>query len=167
VVTNRPGARVVPQGAYDEYAARGESENRNKELKCELSADRLSDHRYLANSFRMFLHCLAHNLRVSLRQEVAAPGTAPAEASATEEGSTEETSPADPAAVQHARRPWFNLRRQSDPLGEGHACTWRTLVIKAAARIRVTKRCVRVLLSSVWPGVRYFCEVAQALLPEP
>ena len=55
VVTNRPGAWVVPQGAYDEYAERGESENRNKELKCELCADRLSDHRYMANCFRMFL----------------------------------------------------------------------------------------------------------------
>jgi len=27
VVTNRPGARVLPQGAYDDYADRGESEN--------------------------------------------------------------------------------------------------------------------------------------------
>jgi hypothetical protein len=45
VVTNRPGARVLPQGVYDAYADRGESENRNKELKCELKADRLSDHR--------------------------------------------------------------------------------------------------------------------------
>ena len=45
VVTNRLGARTLPHGAYDEYSERGESENRNKELKCELSADRLSDHR--------------------------------------------------------------------------------------------------------------------------
>ena len=28
----------------------------------------LSDHRYLANCFRMFLHCLANNLLVVLRQ---------------------------------------------------------------------------------------------------
>jgi len=49
VVTNRPGARTLPHGAYDEYSERGESENRNKELKCELRADRLSDHRYMAN----------------------------------------------------------------------------------------------------------------------
>lgn len=73
VVTNRPGARVTPQGAYDEYADRGESENRNKELKCELRADRLSDHRYMANCFRMFLHCLAHNLLVTLRNGIAQP----------------------------------------------------------------------------------------------
>ena len=46
VVTNRLGGRTLPHGVYDEYSERGESENRNKELKCELSADRLSDHRW-------------------------------------------------------------------------------------------------------------------------
>src|SRR5262245_64444201 len=46
VVTNRPGWDVVPQAVYDEDAQRGESENRNKELKRELQADRLSDHRF-------------------------------------------------------------------------------------------------------------------------
>jgi hypothetical protein len=55
VVTNRPGARVLPQATYDEYTERGESENRNKELKCGLQADRLSDHRYMANLFRLYL----------------------------------------------------------------------------------------------------------------
>ena len=48
VVTNRPGAKVLPEAAYDAYAERGESENRNKELKGGLQADRLSDHRYFA-----------------------------------------------------------------------------------------------------------------------
>jgi hypothetical protein len=33
VVTNQSGAPVVPQGVYDDYVERGESENRNKELK--------------------------------------------------------------------------------------------------------------------------------------
>ena len=45
VVTNRPGWKVLPSAIYDEYAERGESENRNKELKRELQADRLNDHR--------------------------------------------------------------------------------------------------------------------------
>ena len=36
-----------PRPSYDEYAECGESENRNKELKCGLHADRLSDHRFL------------------------------------------------------------------------------------------------------------------------
>jgi len=33
IVTNRPGAFVLPEAAYDAYADRGESDNRNKELK--------------------------------------------------------------------------------------------------------------------------------------
>ena len=77
VVTNRPGAWIVPQGAYDEYAERGESENRNKELKCELCADRLSDHRYMANCFRMFLHCAAANLLIPMRRRIANPPLEP------------------------------------------------------------------------------------------
>ena len=47
---------MLPQATYDEYTERGESENRNKELKCGLEADRLSDHRYMANLFRLYLH---------------------------------------------------------------------------------------------------------------
>jgi hypothetical protein len=34
IVTNRPGARILAEATYDDYAARGEAENRNKELKC-------------------------------------------------------------------------------------------------------------------------------------
>ena len=68
IVTNRPGAAICPEGAYDDYVIRGEIAlflfitRRNKELKCGLEADRLSDHRYMANLFRLNLHCLAHNL---------------------------------------------------------------------------------------------------------
>ena len=58
---------------YDEYAERGESENRNKELKSELKADRLSDHRFLANFFRLYLHAAALNLLVRLRRAVVLP----------------------------------------------------------------------------------------------
>jgi len=73
VVTNRPGATIVPEGIYDDYSDRGESENRNKELKCGLQADRLSDHRYMANLFRLNLHCAAHNLLVRSRKLIADP----------------------------------------------------------------------------------------------
>lgn len=161
VVTNRPGARTLPEGAYDEYSERGESENRNKELKCELCADRLSDHRYLANCFRMFLHCLANNLLVSLRQKIADPPT--------EEDSGNYLDPATvpvEARTGRARRRHFNRRREADPLGEGHACTWRMRLIKVAARIQVTARCVRVLLSGSWPYLDHFRDVGQALMKE-
>jgi Transposase DDE domain group 1 len=153
VVTNRPGARVVPQGAYDEYADRGESENRNKELKCELKADRLSDHRYRANLFRLMMHTLAYNLLVRLRRLVEAPPKPPKD-------------PELPLEARTARqkRSYFNQRRQADPLGEGHACTWRTQLIKVGARIVVTKRRIRVLLSSAWPFWHHFTTVSQAVL---
>src|SRR5581483_5416963 len=68
IVTNRAGARVAPGPAYDDYAMRGESENRNKELKCDL-----------ANFFRLYLHALALNLLVRLRRAVACPPPPPAE----------------------------------------------------------------------------------------
>jgi hypothetical protein len=42
VVTNRPGAGLLPEPTYDEHAGRGEGENRNRELKCDLAMDRLS-----------------------------------------------------------------------------------------------------------------------------
>ena len=73
VVTNRPGAFVLPGAAYDAYADRGESENRNKELKRGLQADRLSDHRYFANLFRLYLHAAAFNLLIHLRHVAADP----------------------------------------------------------------------------------------------
>src|SRR4029079_12519067 len=75
VITNRPGAPVMPEGTYDEYVLRGESENRNKEIKCGLLSDRLSDHRFMANFFRLYLHVAALTLLVQLRRVVACPPT--------------------------------------------------------------------------------------------
>ena len=78
-------------------------ENRNKELKCGLGIDRLSDHRFVANLFRMYLHAAAANLLVRLRREIAdpppmPPGEAPAGA---------------------ARKRYQNARRRRDPLDQG------------------------------------------------
>ena len=61
-----------PQRLYDEiYVLRGDTENRIKELKLEIKADRLSCHRFLTNQFRLFLHtfayCLFWHLRDNLR----------------------------------------------------------------------------------------------------
>src|SRR5262249_38179072 len=71
VVTNRPWAALLPGPTYDEYAGRGESENRNKEFKCDLAMDRLSDHRFCANYFRLYLHAAAMNVLVRLRRFIA------------------------------------------------------------------------------------------------
>ncbi len=78
MVTNRPRAFVLPAATYDAYADRGESENRNKELKCGLQADLLSDHRLFANLFRHYLHTAAYNLLVRMRHEVVDPLPEPA-----------------------------------------------------------------------------------------
>jgi len=153
VVTNRPGALVLPEAAYDAYADRGESENRNKELKCGLQADRLSDHRYLANLFRLYLHLAAHNLLVRLRHVVADP---PAEPKSSEV-------PAE-ALAGYGRRQHHNRRRERDPLGEGHPCTWQTRLIKVAARVTESTRRVLVELSGNWPYLQHYRRVCDQVL---
>lgn len=158
VVTNRPGVRICPGGVYDEYADRGESENRNKELKCELCCDRLSDHRFMANLFRVMMHCIAANLLVKLRSMVKIkPPIDP-------DTGSEVPFEAKPA---HSKRHHWTSRRRRDPLGEGHACTWRTHVIKVACRVIASTRRVRVLISSSWPWSHYLQQVADALSPDP
>ena len=153
VLTNRPGATVLPGAAYDGYADRGESENRNKELKVGLLADRLSDHRYFANLFRLYLHTAAYNLLVRLRRAVADPPPEP----------THEEVPVE-AFSGRQRRDWHNRRRERDPLGEGQPCTWRTRLIKVAARVRETTRRVVVELSANWPYQHHFQQVVQRIL---
>jgi hypothetical protein len=68
VVTN---IHLPPQRLYDEiYVLRGDAENRIKELKLELKADRLSCHRFLANQFRLLLHTFAYCLFLLLRNHL-------------------------------------------------------------------------------------------------
>jgi IS4 transposase len=60
-----------PQFVYDDlYVLRGDVENRTKELKLELKADRLSCHHFLANQFRLLLHTAAYCLFWLLRQHL-------------------------------------------------------------------------------------------------
>lgn len=154
VVTNRPGVFVLPGAVYEAYADRGESENRNKELKTSLAADRLSDHRYLANLFRLYLHTQAYNLLVQLRRLVADPPAPPR---------VEPDLPLE-ARTPREKRHYFNQRRERDPLGEGQPCTWRTRLIKVAARIRQTARRVIVELSGCWPHLEHFAHVSDRVL---
>ena len=179
VVTNRPGAPVLPGPTYDEYAGRGESENRNREFKCDLAMDRLSDHRFVANYFRLYLHAAAMNLLVRLRRfiaeplpaltppvETASPTGQPCEASLAAGG----TSVPAEALTGAERQRHFRLRRQRDPLGEGHPCTWRTLLIKVAAEVIVRTRRIVVRLSSSWPHLDWYrrvCERLRAPVPIP
>ena len=152
VVTNRPGATLLPDAAYDDYVDRGESENRNKELKCGLSTDRLSDHRYMANLFRLYLHVQAHNLLVRIRREIAAP---------PQPLPDDDALPVE-ALSGPARRQFANLRRRTDPLGEGHPATWRTRLIKVAAEVVERARCIRVRLSGNWPYLSHYDDLCLA-----
>jgi hypothetical protein len=160
VVTNRPGVSVLPQAVYDEYALRGESENRNKELKAELHAGRLSDHRFLANFFRLYLHAAALNLLVRLRRVVVQPSPTPVELGLPAGLPTEAIDDPD-------RRRLFNKRRGRDPLGEGLACTWRTRLIKVAAEVITRPRRVIVRLSGSWPHLDHFLHISRAVSPPP
>jgi hypothetical protein len=153
VVTNRPGARVMPQAAYDEYAERGESENRNKEIKSELEGDRLSDHRYMANLFRLYLHAAALNLLARVRRQVADPPPHQPDAELPRE-----------ALAGRPRQRFFNQRRERDPLGEGHACTWRMRLIKVAAQIQETSRRILVRLSGSWPFLDHYRDISYKVL---
>lgn len=68
VVTNRED--LAAEELYRFYIARGDMENRIKELKLQLKADRTSCHRFLANQFRLFLHAAAFILLQSIRQHL-------------------------------------------------------------------------------------------------
>jgi hypothetical protein len=173
VVTNRPGAVVLPGLTYDEYAARGESANRNREFRCDVAMDRLSDHRFVANYFRLHLHAAAMNLLVRLRRFIAGPLatlTRPAEMAAPAAHQAGETASSAAGAdvpmealTGAARQRHFRLRRQRDPLGEGHPCTWRSLLIKVAAEVIVRTRRIVVRLSSSWPHLDWYRRVCERL----
>ncbi len=69
VVTSR---REDPLAVYDFYVDRGQVENYIKDFKNALAADRLSDHRFFANQFRLLLHAAAYWLMDTLRRWLAA-----------------------------------------------------------------------------------------------
>lgn len=68
VVTDR---QEPPLALYDAYVDRGTAENYIKDFKNALHADRLSDHRFWANQFRLVLHLAAYWLLQTVRQWLA------------------------------------------------------------------------------------------------
>jgi hypothetical protein len=134
VVTNRRGALIVPQGVYDEYVQRGESENRNKELKIDLCGGRLSDHRFMANLFRLLLHSAALNLMIRLRRIL--PDAPPQDRRSAPLPDAERPGPPTAAELRRAQ-----------------PATWRLRIIKVAAEVIVSCRRVLVRLSSAWPSL--------------
>jgi Transposase DDE domain group 1 len=144
VVTNRAGARIVPQGVYDDYIQRGESENRNKELKIDLCGERLSDHRFMANLFRLYLHTVALNLIIRMRREL--PDAAPEDRRAAPKPDAERPGPATAAELRRAQ-----------------PATWRLRLIKVAAEVVVSSRRVLIRLSSAWPSLPTWRVVLQTV----
>ena len=160
VLSNRPGAVLLAAATYDDYGARGESENRNKEFKCDLHMDRLSDHRFCANYFRLYLHALALNLVARMRRLVALP----------ELPGEPERLPVEALEGQERQR-HFRQRRQRDVLGEAQPATWRRLLIKVAVQVISSSRRVVIRLWQGWPHLEQFKQVlqrlAEALTPLP
>src|SRR5262249_3254289 len=116
----------------------------------------VSDHRFLANYFRLYLHAAAMNLLVRLRREGAAPPPGP---------------PGDvPVATlpQPERKRYQNARRRQDPLGEGQPATWRQLLIKkVAASVIGSCRRIVVRLSGSWPNREFFARISQHVCQRP
>jgi hypothetical protein len=69
VVTSLEGMSDVE--AYKFYCARGEQENRIKEMKLDLASGRTSCHSFLANQFRLLLHTAACMLMGVLQESLA------------------------------------------------------------------------------------------------
>jgi len=102
VVTNLAGK---PKAIYRLYCARGDRENRIKEMKLDLSAGRMSCHRFLANQCRLMFHAAACVLMGVLQE--AAEGTRWADAQV----STLRARLLKVAArvVETCRKIWFHL----------------------------------------------------------
>jgi hypothetical protein len=73
VVTSRADP---PRALYDWYVDRGAAEGWIKDLKNACFADRLSDHRFWANQFRLLLHAAAYWLLDTIRRWLVAAGAA-------------------------------------------------------------------------------------------
>ncbi len=63
-----------PEELYGWYVGRGDTENRIKDFKLGLKADRLSCKRFLANQFRLVLHAAAYWLLDVLRKRLVEAG---------------------------------------------------------------------------------------------
>jgi hypothetical protein len=115
--------------------------------------DRLSDHRFCANYFRLYLHAMAMNLLVRMRRLVALP------APPVDEGEL------PPEVLEGAERQrYFRQRRQRDVMGEAQPATWRRMLIKVAVEVVQSSRRIVIRMSQEWPHLEQFRQVLQRLL---
>jgi hypothetical protein len=165
VVTNRPGAVIYPEACYDNHVQRGESENRNKELKNGLAGDRLSCHRFMANYFRLMMHAAALNLLIRLRALVANPPELTSEEDPCPGDHVPVADPAIPveSLTGRERRRYHTYRRRQDPLGQGHIATWRIMLIKVAGEVTQSARRILITIPAHWPHLPWLRRISEAI----
>jgi len=93
------------QQAYEFYCARGEQENRIKEMKLDLSSGRTSCHSFLANQFRLLMHTAACMLMVVLQESLAGTPFAKAQIGTLRTRLLK----VGARVVETARKIWFHL----------------------------------------------------------
>ena len=103
VVTNLENMR--DEEAYGFYCARGEQENRIKEIKLDLASGRTSCHSFLANQFRLLLHTAACMLMGVLQESVAGTRFAKAQIGTLRTRILK----VGARVVETARKIWFHL----------------------------------------------------------
>ena len=91
--------------AYEFYCARGEQENRIKEMKLDLNSGRTSCHRFLANQFRLLLHTAACMLMGVLQESLAGTRFAKAQIGTLRTRLLK----VGARVVESARKIWFHL----------------------------------------------------------
>lgn len=91
--------------AYEFYCARGEQENRIKEMKLDLNSGRTSCHSFLANQFRLLLHTAACMLMGVLQESLAGTRFAKAQIGTLRSRLLK----VGARIVESARKIWFHL----------------------------------------------------------
>jgi len=119
-----------PQWLYDQfYVQRGETcENRIKELKAGLKADRLSCHAFHANQFRLYLHQAAYWLMLEIRD--AAQGTVFEKAQVSR--LRDQLIKLGARVRLTARRVWVQM---------ASACPWKEVITIVCSRLVEPLRC--------------------------
>jgi hypothetical protein len=130
------------------YTGRGDAENRIKDFKNFLRADRLSCHRFAANAFRLQLHAAAYELMHALRAEVMNAFEAH-QASNVEE---------------HPARSETQLATESGPrLARWQFNTLRERLMKVAAYVRQSVRRISISMPRCFPFATLFLSTAKRL----
>jgi hypothetical protein len=147
VITTLLGA--TPSRLYDAvYCRRGDAENRIKDFKNALAADRLSCHRFVANALRLQLHAAAYELCQIVREHAVG---------VIEKGLADdivEPLQESQGSVQPMEKP-RRVRWQFD--------TMRDRLFKVAAMVRQSVRRIEVALPRAFPFAALFHEVLHSL----